>query len=287
MPETILTSTRQLTTLLVKAQKDVFNRISGENNTQTKGIGYDFVELRAYSHTDDAKHIDWIISSKLQKPYVKLFQEQRELNVSIVPVLNASVNFGLNVSKQDKIAEISALLSFACVRQNNPFLSYICNEDTTLSTKKSKALMGVKELVEKIFFYKTFGKSINYQLLSGRLYRDLKQKSMIFLIGDFFHTEEFDIATLGIKHEIVVIIVRDKFEENPLAIGDLHVIDPETQESAYVTIDERASLKIAQEVAGNDADFYAKLKKNGVKFIKIYTDEDPANKIVSLMKSLV
>jgi len=286
MPETILTSLKQLNILLVKAQKDVFNRISGESNTQTKGIGYDFTELRAYSHTDDAKHIDWIISSKLQKPYVKLFQEQRELNVSIVPVLNASVNFGLNVSKQEKIAEISALISFACVRQNNPFRSYICNEDTTLSTKKSKSLMAVKALVEKIFFYKTFRKSVNYHLLSRRLYRDLKQKSMIFLIGDFFHTEAFDIATLSIKHEPIVIIVRDKFEEKPLAIGDLHVIDPETQESAYVTIDESASLKIAEEVAENDAAFYAELKKNGVRFIKIYTDEDPANKIISLMKSL-
>lgn len=286
MLENLLSSRNPLTKILIKAQKDVFSKSIGDNNSKTKGIGYDFVELREYVNGDDIKHIDWTISSKFGKPYTKVFQEQRELNIVIAPILCASINFGVKILKHDIVSEICALVAFSSVKQNNPFSAYICNEDTKLCVRNTKLLFNVKELVEKIHFYKTLTKVTNYKSISSKLYTQLKQKSLIFLIGDFFHTEEFDIASLALKHELIVIIVRDKFEEEPIRLGELNIIDPQTKISSLININKKESLKIKKDVLEHDTLFYTKLKKAGVKFVKIYTDEKPANKIISLMKSV-
>lgn len=79
--------------LLIKAQKNVFSSSIGENSTFFKGLSSDFIELREYTSGDDIKHIDWIISSKMNKPHVKVFIDQKELNIVIVPLLNASLTF--------------------------------------------------------------------------------------------------------------------------------------------------------------------------------------------------
>ena len=81
MLKTLLSSNRHLALMLIKAQKEVFSHIVGDNNSKTKGSGYDFVELREYESGDDIKNIDWIISAKIGKPHVKVFHQQRELNV--------------------------------------------------------------------------------------------------------------------------------------------------------------------------------------------------------------
>lgn len=272
--------------MLIKAQKSVFSSINGENITKIKSSGYDFVELHEYTSGEDIKHIDWIISSKIGKPYVKVYQEQKELNIVIIPILCASINFGVRILKHDIITEICALLSFSCIRQSDPFSSYICNEDTMLSTQKSKSLKSVREFVEKVALYTTFTKTVNYTLLSSKLYTQLKQKSILFLIGDFFNTHEFDITALAMKHEPVVIIVRDKFEEDPTALGELHVIDPQTQQNSIIEINKKTSLKRKKELLKADTIFISKLKKHGVRFIKIYTDENPADKIITLIRSM-
>ena len=84
----------QLKKILIKTKRQVFSEISGNNASIFKGEGYDFIELREYQVGDDVKKIDWIISAKLQKPFVKIFREERELNVVVASMLNGSVHFG-------------------------------------------------------------------------------------------------------------------------------------------------------------------------------------------------
>ena len=80
--------------ILIKSKKAAFSHIIGNNSTLFKGEGYDFVELREYEDGEDIKKIDWKTTAKMQKPYVKVFHSQRELNISIVPILNGSIHFG-------------------------------------------------------------------------------------------------------------------------------------------------------------------------------------------------
>ncbi len=269
--------------MLIKAQKEVFSKIVGENNSRHQGVGYDFVELREYESGDDIKHIDWIISSKMGKPYIKVFHQPRELNVSIVPILSGSVHFGTKVLKHQLINEVCTLIAYSCVKQNDPFESFICNDNVVLNTKKTKQLFGVRTLAEKIANYDVLGKKVDWSLITKKLFTLLRQRTLVFLIGDFFDTKALDLRALSVKHEVVVIIVRDRFEEMPALLGDIHITDPSTGKNASINLNEKALKRIQAKVFEEDQQLYKKLKRSGIRFIKIYTDENPAEKILNLM----
>jgi len=279
----LIQSNKPLATMLIRAQKEVFSSIVGNNNARTKGEGYDFVELRAYESGDDSKYIDWMISSKVGKPHVKLFHQQKELNIKIVLFLGGSVYFGTKRLKQELITEISALIAYSCVKQNDPFEAYIANDDLLLAGKKSKQLFAVRSLVEKISEYDVFGKKMNYRDIIGKLYKRLGQNSLLFLIGDFFDSKDLDLRALSLKHELLVIIVRDRFEERPSELGNLDITDPSTLRCTKVNFTQTGLNSYIKKVRSEDEDFLLKLKKLGIRHVKIFTDENPAQKIFNIM----
>ena len=283
MLKTLLKSNKKLAHILIKTQREVFSKVVGNNPSKIRGEGYDFIELREYESGDDIRHIDWIISSKIGKPYVKLFHQQRELNVVIVPLLCGSLHFGTKVLKKDLLTQICALISYSCVKQNDPFESYICSDEVILASKKTKQIFAVRTLVEKIDAYDVIGKKLNYIELTQALYMQIKQKSILFLIGDFFDTQSLNIRALSAKHELIVIIVRDRFEEHPVQLGEVNITDPSLGMNADISLDKDSVKSYINEIVQNDNELYIKLRNAGVRFIKIYTDEDPAQKIISLM----
>ena len=283
MYKTLLLTNKPLALILIRAQKEVFSSAIGNNNSRKKGEGYDFVELRPYESGDDSKHIDWIISSKMGDPHVKVFHPQKELNIAIVTLLSGSVYFGTKRLKHELITEISALISYSCVKQNDPFEAYIANEDLFLISKKSKQLFSVRTLVEKISSYEVLGKQIDYKELAGKLYKILRQKSLLFLIGDFFDTQDLDLRALAIKHELIVIIVRDRFEENPTLLGVVDITDPVTKKSAKIDFSKTEVKNYLEKLQVQDELFFKQLKRLGIKFVKVFTDENPAQKILTLM----
>lgn len=275
-----------LAPLLIKAQKSVFSSYIGENSTFFKGLGSDFVELREYTTGDDIKHIDWIISAKMNQPHVKVFQEEKELNIVLVSLLNASLNFGTHRLKIDRLKETMALLAFASVKQQDSYESYIYRSSLQRVTKKSKHIFSVREMIESIHALPLLGTSINYKNLSEAFNRTLQKKSLVFLVGDFLDTQMLNIGSLAYKHEIVFIIVRDRFEEEPLALGKINITDPQTGLNASVNIDKHAALKIKKKSLEDDTILFAKLHKSGVRYLKIYTDEEPLAKLLVFMSSL-
>ena len=284
--QNLLQTNKPLAKILLKAQEEVFNARVGENTTQKKGFGYDFMQLREYQNGEDVKHIDWTISAKLNKPYVKLFHEQKELHIVIVPLLSASVCFGVKVIKQDVIAEICALLAFSSIQQNDTFSSYITNDRTLLCTQRDKSFYNVRTLVQTTLEYKTLQKGMNYKRLCKTLYTQESQKSLLFLVGDFFHTNSFNLTALALKHELIVIIVRDRFEEQPDTLGELHLTDPLSNKKSFIHLNTKTRTKIKRKVTQEDAVFIDKLKRAEVRFIKVYTDENPVSKILALMGDL-
>ncbi|MDF1878680.1 DUF58 domain-containing protein [Sulfurimonas sp. SAG-AH-194-C20] len=275
-----------LAPLLIKAQKSVFSSHIGENSTFFKGLGSDFVELREYTTGDDIKHIDWIISAKMNKPHVKVFQEEKALNIVLVSLLNASLNFGTQTLKIDRLKEIMALLAFASVKQQDAYESYIYTQTLQRSTKRSKHIFSVREMLENIHALPLLGTSINYKDLSAAFNETLQKKSLVFLVGDFLDTQMLDVGSLAYKHDVVLIIVRDRFEEEPLALGKINITDPQTGLNASVNIDKSAVLKIKKKSLEDDAILFDTLHKNGVRYLKIYTDEEPLTKLLVFMSSL-
>ena len=174
-----------LSQILIKAQKNVFRTNIGNNATNFKGNGYDFEELREYSSGDDIRHIDWIISSKLAKPYVKLFTQERELNLIIAPIMSASLYFGTQKLKIESLSEVCALLSYNSIRQNDPFQSYICEESVQICTPRSKQTASVHNFISKLHSFELIGQKISYPKIVQGIYESIISSSMIFFIGDF------------------------------------------------------------------------------------------------------
>lgn len=279
----IKTSNTVLKKILIKTKRAVFSGVVGNNTSRLKGEGYDFSELKEYEYGEDVKNIDWVISAKMQKPYSKVFHAQKELNVSIIPILNGSVFFGTKKLKQEVITEICTILAYSCVKQGDPFESYIANETLTLNNKKTKTIFGVYSMASKLIEYNSLHKNIHYKTVINELNKKIKKRSLLFLIGDFFDTKELDLKLLNKKHEVIVIIVRDHFEENPIELGNVNLIDPSNNNKFEGNINKNLIKNYTIKIKENDHLLLSNLQRNGIKFTKIYTNEEPLSKIIGLM----
>jgi uncharacterized protein (DUF58 family) len=279
----IKTSNTTLKKILIKTKRAVFSEIVGNNASNLKGEGYDFCELKEYEYGEDVKNIDWVISAKMQKPYSKVYHAQKELNICIVPILNGSVFFGSHKLKYEVITEIATILAYSCVKQGDPFESYIANEHVQLNNKKTKTIFGVYTMASKLMEYNCLNKTLNYQNITDELYKKVNKRSLLFLIGDFFDTSTLDLKLLNKKHEVIIIIVRDHFEENPIKLGNVNLVDPSSNMKFEGNINSSLIKNYQKKVKQNDHDFFTNLQQNGIKFTKIYTNEEPYSKIAGLI----
>jgi len=270
--------------ILIKTKKQVFSEIIGNNTAIQKGEGYDFCELKEYEYGEDVKNIDWVISAKMQKPYVKVFHAQKEQNIKIVNFLNGSTYFGSKRFKQEVITEISSALGFICTKQGDPFASYIANDKLELCTKKSKKIFNVNFMSEKLYNYNVLGKDINYPLITQELFKVIHHKSIIFLIGDFFDIEKLDLKLLSKKHEVLAIVVRDKFEEEPFELGNVNFNDPSTNKSFQGVLNKQTLNDYTKKVKENDHKLFTHFQDCSIKFVKVYTHEEAIKKLIGLLR---
>lgn len=270
--------------ILIKTKKAVFSEIIGNNNSLFKGEGYDFVELREYETGEDIKKIDWMISAKMQKPFVKVFHAQREQNIIIVPILGGSMHFGTHQFKQNLLNEVCSLLGFSCVKQGDPFVSMVANTHTQTLTKKSKRIFSVYEMVEKIDQYDCLQKNIDYENITRSLFKQIPKRSIIFLIGDFFEIEKLDLRLLSRKHEVVAIIIRDHFEEDPKELGSVNFIDPANAKSYEGVFNKSLIKQYKVKIKQNDHKLYEHFQSCAIRSVKIYTNDEPLPKLLKLMQ---
>ena len=272
----------KLKKILVRARRQVFSELIGNNPSIFQGEGYDFIELREYMPGDDIRHIDWNITAKKQQPYIKVFREERELNVVLASMLNGSVHFGTKKFKQDFIAEIKALLSFSTIRNGDLLSSFIFADKLYKENRPSKKIHAVQSLVSDVLDFDALGKKADYGFLSKYLMQRLKRKSLIIVLADYFDLPDFKI--LARKHEVIAIIVRDRMEENPPAFGFSTLQDPESGAELEGDFNGATIKAYKAKVAAHDHDLYERLRKDQVCFAKIYTDEQAVVKLKRLFE---
>ncbi len=261
----------KLKKILIRAKRQVFSEIAGNNPSIFNGEGYDFVGLREYMAGDDIRYIDWIVTAKMKTPYIKIFKEERELNVVIATMLNGSVYFGSKVFKQDIMAEIVALLGFSIIKNGDILNNYIFADDMKLSYKPTKKISFVQKIVSDILDFNSLNKQANYELMADILYKRIKKRSLIILIADFF--DDIDFKILAKKHEVVALIVRDKLEENPPDIGLVSLSDPETGEILQSEFNKSSIKNYSNKLHKHDKKIFEIFQKSGIRFTKIYTDD--------------
>ena len=260
----------KLQKILVRARRQVFSEMVGNNPSIFQGEGYDFIELREYMAGDDIRRIDWNITAKMQTPYIKVFREERELNVVIVSILNGSVHFGSKKFKQETIADVAALLSFSTLKNGDMLSSYIFTDKMISNSKPSKKLHQIQKSVSEILEFDAINQKVDFKVIADTLYTRLRRKSLILVVGDFFEIPNFKL--LARKHEVVSIIVRDHLEENPPQMGFSSLLDPESGAALEGDFNKASVKAYSKKVHAHDHKLYEKFRKDQVRFTKIYTD---------------
>jgi len=267
--------------ILIKTKRQVFGEMLGNNPSLFQGEGFEFSELREYMYGDDIRKIDWKTTAKLGKPYIRVYHEERELNVVVAVMMGGSSYFGTHRQKWELMSELVAILGFSAMKNSDLFRHMIFADRLYHLSRPSKRYFGVQDAVTKMVNFQMLGKRSNYRAFTDTLFRRIKRKSLLFVIGDF--VGEINLALLSKKHDVVALIVRDRFEENPKALGFLRLLDLESRRAVEGVVGEQEITAYQRLLQENDAKLQAHLKKNGIRHTKIYTDEEPYLKLARLL----
>jgi uncharacterized protein (DUF58 family) len=270
----------KLKKILIKTKRQIFSEIAGNNPSIFEGEGFDFMELREYVYGDDVRKIDWNVTARMQRPFIKVFREERELNIVIISLLGGSVHFGQKRFKQELIAESVALLAFSAVKNGDLFSSYIYTDKIESFIRPTKNIHAVNKAVKDVLEFQALGRHVDMKNFSKEMFERIKRKSIIFVVGDFF--EEFDFKLLSKKHEVIAIITRDKLEEHPPELGSINLIDTDTLQSSLMQIDRDSVKRYIKALHDRDSELFKHFRKNRVAFTKLYTDEEPFVKMSKL-----
>ncbi len=268
--------------IILKTKKQVYGDMLGNNASMFQGEGFEFAELREYVYGDDVRKIDWKTTAKLGKPFVKVYKEERELNVVVVSMLPGSMYFGTVRQKSDVLAEVVGTLGFSAVKNADLFSHLLFADKLYDLSKPSKKLFSVHKAVEESVGFDPLGKEGDFKALVKTLNNRLKKKALLFIISDF--VGDIDLKLLSKKHDVFAVIVRDSFEEDPSELGYLRLIDMETKQSFEGNIDSGTLKSYKKALHDNDEKLYKQFKKQGIRFTKIYTHEDAGLKLMKSMR---
>ena len=266
----------------LKTRKQVFGALSGNNISAFHGEGFEFAELREYAYGDDVRKIDWKTTAKLGgKPYVKIYNEERELNVVVSTMLSGSTYFGTTVMKKEYIIEILAILGYSAVRNRDLFSHILYADKLYRHSKPTKKIFAVSKEIDEAINFDVIGKAADFTGWVDTLNKRVRKKSLMFLIGDF--VGDINLSLLAKKHDLFVIIVRDHFIENPKPLGDIRLVDPGFLVSFSGNVDESTIKVYKDALVENDRVLLKHLQRIGARFAKIYTHQEAYLQLVKRM----
>ena len=254
---------------------------AGEYHSVFKGRGMEFAEVREYQPGDDVRIIDWNVSARMNHPYVKVFDEERELTVMILFDASASESFGSQSQMKGDVAiEIAALLASSAIRNNDKVGLIIFSDKIEKFVAPRKGRKHILRVIrELLYFSSTAGgaQSSLTDIAAALEYMNqiLKRRSTVFLISDFMaEAFEKDLQIANKRHDIVAIRLIDPLEERLPGVGLLELEDLETGETLLVDTSVREIRESVTENAMTQKNKLEKLFKSiGIDFIDIYTHE--------------
>lgn len=233
IPRELLKKVKQIEISTRHVVNEVF---SGEYHSVFKGRGMEFAEVREYQHGDDVRTIDWNVSARMGHPYVKQFEEERELTVMLLVDVSSSGSFGTTTQqKREVAAELSAVLAFSAIKNNDKVGLIIFSDkiDKFIPPRKGKK-HGLR-VIREILFHKPQESATDLSAALEYLSRVIKRRSTVFLISDFL-TENYEKAlhVTNRKHDIIALSITDPREITLPSVGMIDLEDAETGESLLI-----------------------------------------------------
>ena len=269
--------------LLLKAKKQIFGELAGNNLSKRAGDGFDFFELRPYAMGEDVRRIDWKRSAKMGEPYVKSFHEEKELQVVFVSLLSGGLHFGTHRLKQEVMCEIGTIVGYSAVKNADKFslLSWQ-NKDNFTILPPTKSYHKIDNEIDKLIETDMTSKECDFEGLNDFLLTRYKRRSLIIICGDFWKIPR--LGAVAKKHELLSIIVRDKFEEKPSKLGTLNISNPSSMDCKEVSFDDISIKLHEKKVHQHDKALFETFAKQGVRASKIYPHEPLISKMHSIFR---
>ncbi len=268
--------------LQLKARHQVYTLLSGYNLSKLHGEGYDFSELREYQMGDDIRKINWTITAKLGKPYIKELHANRELSVVVCALMDGSLYFGSGNAKQSKLTEVATLLGYAAQQNNDLFTGLSYEEQNKTSTPPTKQIYHIEAFSKTLFEASLLHTTLHCNIVIQDLFKKVSKPSLLFVLGDFL--EPVDLSLLAQKHEVIAIIIRDIDEESPKKLGVVNLISPKTKEKIDTYFGKKSIAQYLAKLKENDERLVEHFSRYAIRSIKIYTDDEAVRKLLPLFR---
>jgi len=227
---------RQVRRIEVRTRRLVDSRFAGEYRSLFKGQGMEFAEVREYQPGDEVRSIDWNVSARMGKPFVKRYVEERELTVMLAIDLSGSARFGTRARfKHDLAVELAGVLSLAAVRNNDRVGLMLFTDQVEHALPARKGRKHALRLIRDLLTVTPAGRGTSIAAAVDRLMRLLPHRSVVFLASDFLTEDaEKPLARLAQRHDVIAITLEDPAERHLPDIGPARLEDPETGEIVEV-----------------------------------------------------
>lgn len=260
---------------------------AGEYHSAFKGKGMAFSEVREYQYGDDIRSIDWNVTARFNHPYMKIFEEERELTVMLLVDVSGSRNFGTqNELKKDLITEIAAVLSFSAITNNDKIGVIFFSDVIEKFIPPKKGRQHILRIIREMIDFEPKNKGTDISIGLQYLINIIKKKSTVFLISDCMSNDFEDALKIASrKHDLIVLKVYDNRETELPRAGLINMLDAETGEMVWVDSDSRRVREQYSTYWKNRQDALHEIfKKYGVDYADISTNSDYVKHLMKLFK---
>ncbi len=260
---------------------------AGQYHSSFKGRGMAFSEVREYQYGDDVRNIDWNVTARFHKPFIKIFEEEREMTVMLLIDVSASNEFGTTQSfKQEIITEISAVLSFSAIKNNDKVGVIFFSDKIEKFIPPKKGSTHILRIIRELVDFKATSKGTDISEALKFMTNAIKKRCTAFVLSDFRQQNYIDALKIANnKHDLMVVRVSDKRESRLPNVGLIQFKDAETGELKWVDTSNNAVRRYYAEKAETlERTTKENFKKSGVDMAEIHTGEDYVRPLIAMFK---
>jgi uncharacterized protein (DUF58 family) len=262
------------------------NIFAGQYHTAFKGRGMAFAEVREYQYGDDVRDIDWNVTARFHRPYVKVFEEERELTVMLLVDVSGSLDFGtIKQTKRDMETEIAATIAFSAIQNNDKIGVIFFSDQIEKYIPPKKGRKHILYIIREMLNFKPESQRTDVGMAVEFLTRVMKRRCTAFLISDFYTPLSFDnaLTICNRKHDLVAIQVYDQRAKELPNVGLMKIQDAETGHEMIIDTSSR-KLRRAHTAywLKRQADLHQMFNKSSVDNVSVATNDDYVKSLMML-----
>ena len=272
----------------IKTRKLSNNIFGGEYHSAFKGRGMTFSEVRKYQYGDDVSTIDWNVTARYREPYVKVFEEERELTLMLLVDISGSSNFGTRTKlKNEILTEIAATLAFSALNNNDKVGLVLFSNKIELFITPKKGKTHILRIIRELLNYESTSLKTNISKALEFLSQVQKKKAIIFVLSDFIDSDySKSVQLLSKKHDLTGVRIFDLFEKELQKSGLLFVNDAETGRKLWINSSSKKVRESYNLSFRKNADYFKKtFSKNGAGAIALSTDDEYVKTLLNYFKN--